>query len=156
MVYYFDSSAAVKRYAPEKDSEWVKSIVEPTSGNMVYLGQIGVVEIAAALSRKVRTKELSREDYEAALWLFLVDVQNEDYLIAPLSDEIVEVAVDLTRRHSLRGYDAVHLATAIILNTALLGAELPPLAFVSADRLLGKSAQDEGLFIAQSDEARST
>ena len=46
MMYYFDSSAAVKRYAPEKGSEWVKSIVEPTVGNTVYLGQVGVVEIA--------------------------------------------------------------------------------------------------------------
>jgi predicted nucleic acid-binding protein len=32
MLYYFDSSAAVKRYAPEKGSEWVKSIVEPAGG----------------------------------------------------------------------------------------------------------------------------
>ena len=24
MLYYFDSSAAVKRYAPEKGNEWVK------------------------------------------------------------------------------------------------------------------------------------
>lgn len=145
MMYYFDSSAVVKRYAPEKGSEWVKSIVEPTAGNTVYLGQVGVVEIAAALSRKVRTKELSQEDYQAALWLFLVDVQNEEYIIAPLSDEVVKAAVDLTRRYPLRGYDAVHLATAIILNTALLEAKLPPLIFVSADGVLNDAARGERL-----------
>jgi hypothetical protein len=43
----------------------------------VHLGQIGVVEIAAALRKKVRAKELNQEDYEAALQLFLTDVQNE-------------------------------------------------------------------------------
>jgi len=145
MLYYFDSSAAVKRYAPERGSEWVKLIVEPTEGNMVYIGQIGVVEIAAALSRKVRTKELTRKGYEAALWLFLADVRNEEYIIVPLSDEVVELAVDLTRRHPLRGYDAAHLATAVMLNTALLGAELPPLVFVSADRALCEAARREGL-----------
>lgn len=65
MLYYFDSSAAVKRYAPERGSEWVKFIAEPTEGNIVYLGQVGIVEIAAAaLSRKVRTNELTQEDYE--------------------------------------------------------------------------------------------
>ena len=62
MPYYLDSSAAVKRYAPETGSEWVRSIVEPTAGNTVYLGQVGIVEIAAALSKKVRTHELSREE----------------------------------------------------------------------------------------------
>lgn len=67
MLYYFDSSVAIKRYAPERGSEWIKFIVEPTKGNTIYLGQVGVVEIAAALSRKVRTGELSQEDYEAAL-----------------------------------------------------------------------------------------
>jgi len=121
MLYYFDSSAAVKRYAPERGGEWVKFIAEPTEGNIVYLGQVGIVEIAAALSRKVRTNELTQEDYEAVLWLFLADIQDEEYIIAPLSDQVVKLAVDLTRRHPLRGYDAVHLGTAIILNTALLG-----------------------------------
>jgi len=54
MVYYFDSSAAVKRYASEKGSRWVKDVVEPAAENVIYLGQIGVVEIAAAMSKKVR------------------------------------------------------------------------------------------------------
>ena len=145
MLYYFDSSAAVKRYAPEKGSEWVKLLVKPAEGNTVYLGQVGVVEIAAALSRKVRTKELTQKDYEAALWLFLRDVRNEEYIIAPLSDQVVDLAVDLTKRHPLRGYDAVHLATALILNTALLEAELSPLTFVSADEVLCEAARSEGL-----------
>ena len=133
MMYCCDSSALVKRYAPEQGSAWVKSLGVSGSENTLYLAQIGMVEIAAALSRKVRTQELSRDDYEAALWLFLTDVQAEAYVIAPLSDPIVEFAVDLTRRHPLRGYDAVHLATAVILNNVLLGADLAPLTFVAAD-----------------------
>ena len=80
-TYCFDSSAVVKRYAPEKGSAWVKSIVQPTAGNSVYLAQIGIVEIAAALSRKVRTHELRRGDYEAALGLFLTDVRNADFIL---------------------------------------------------------------------------
>ena len=145
MMYCFDSSAVVKRYAPETGSAWVKSIVAPASEDTIYLGQVGVVEIAAALSRKVRTQELSQEDYEAALWLFLIDVRNEAYVIAPLSDHIVELAVGLTRRHPLRGYDAVYLATAMTLNAALLGADLSPLVFVAADTRLCEAARGEGL-----------
>lgn len=152
MVYYFDSSTAVKRYAPEKGSDWVKTIVEPAAENVIYLGQIGVVEIAAALSKKVRTKELTQENYEAALRLFLADVQNEEYLTASLSDAVVQLAVDLTKRHPLRGYDAVHLATAVSLNAALLTAEFPHLAFVTGDRILREAAQSEGLIVENPDE----
>jgi hypothetical protein len=107
MMYCFDSSAVVKRYAPETGSAWVKDIGASASEDTIYLGQVGIVEIAAALSRKVRTHELSQGEYEAALWVFLMDVRNETYVIAPLSDPIIELAVDLTRRHPLRGYDAV-------------------------------------------------
>lgn len=152
MVYYFDSSAAVKRYAPEKGSQWVKALVAPEAKNVIYLGQIGIVEIAAALSKKVRTKELTGENYEAALRLFLADVQNEEYITASLSDAVVQLAVDLTKRHPLRGYDAVHLATAVSLNAALLSAEIPPLVFVTGDRILREAAQSEGLVVDNPDE----
>ncbi len=152
MIYYFDSSTAVKRYAAEKGSRWVKDLVEPAAGNVIHLGQIGVVEIAAALSKKVRTRELTQENYEAALQLFLADVQNEEYITASLSDPIIQLAVDLTKRYSLRGYDAVHLATAISLNTALKEAELPAIIFVSGDRLLCEAARAERLAIENPDE----
>ena len=145
MMYCCDSSALVKRYAPEQGSTWVKSLGVSGSENTLYLAQIGMVEIAAALSRKGRTQELSRDDYEAALWLFLTDVRAEAYVIAPLSDPIVEFAVDVTRRHPLRGYDAVHLATAVTLNNVLLGADLAPLTFVAADDRLCEAARGEGL-----------
>ncbi|MEK7727292.1 MAG: type II toxin-antitoxin system VapC family toxin [candidate division KSB1 bacterium] len=152
MVYYLDSSIAVKRYALEKGSDWAKSIFTPTADNKVYLGQIGIVEIAAALSKKVRTQELTQENYEAALDLFLAAVENEEYFIASLNEEIVSGAVDLTRRHPLRGYDAVHLATAIALNTTFSEASLPSLAFASSDKILCEAAQKEGLVVSNLNE----
>lgn len=145
MVYYFDSSATVKRYASEKGSHWIKEIVEPAAENIIYIGQIGVVEIAAALSKKVRTQELTRENYEAALQLFLADVQNEEYITANLNDAIIQLAVELTKRHPLRGYDAVHLATALSLNTALVDSGAPTIVVVTADRILREAARAEGL-----------
>lgn len=152
MVYCFDSSAVVKRYAPEQGSAWVRSLGASGSEDTLYLGQIGVVEIAAALSRKVRTQELALDEYEAVLRLFLMDVRNAVYVIAPLNDQIVELAVDLTRRHPLRGYDAVYLATAMILHNALIGTDLLPLVFVAADARLCGAAQSEGLAIENPNE----
>jgi predicted nucleic acid-binding protein len=129
----------------KRGSESIKGLRASASEDTIYFGQVGIVEIAAALSRKVRTHELNQEEYEAALWVFLMDVRNEAYVIAPLSDHIIELAVDLTRRHPLRGYDAVHLATAMTLNTTLLGADLPPLVFVASDARLCEAAQGERL-----------
>ena len=147
MLFYFDSSAMVKRYVSEKGSEWVESIFEPTAENTVHLAQIGTVEVAAALSKKVRTRELTPEEYEAELLSFLADVQNEEYEIIQLSSQIVDLAVDLTKRYPLRAYDAVHLATAIITNADLLAATLPPLIFISADSVLCGVARGEGLSV---------
>jgi predicted nucleic acid-binding protein len=44
-------------------------------------------------------------------------------------------------------YDAVQLASAMILNRTLLTHELPALVFVSADDNLLTAARNEGLFI---------
>jgi hypothetical protein len=64
-----------------------------------------------------------------------------------VDDEIVELATDLTQRHPLRGYDAVHLATALILNRALVENALPPLTFVAADDVLCEAAEKEKLTV---------
>jgi predicted nucleic acid-binding protein len=90
-------------------------------------------------------QRITQEDYEAALNLFLLDVRNEKYVIGLLSDHAIQTAVDLTKRHPLRAYDAVHLAIAIGLNAALLAAESPPLTFVSSDKMLCEAAGKEGI-----------
>ena len=53
--------------------------------------------------------------------------------------------VSVANRQPLRAYDAVHLATAWLLNEELLRAGQPPLTFVCADDRLMTIAQAEGL-----------
>jgi len=50
-----------------------------------------------------------------------------------------------TQRQKLRGCDALHLATALAANEALLAGGLPPLIFVAADNDLLIVARAEGL-----------
>ena len=54
-------------------------------------------------------------------------------------------AKGVIQRHPLRAYDAVQLASALILNSALIADKLSPLTFVSADNVLCEAAQAEGL-----------
>ncbi|MBM3240054.1 type II toxin-antitoxin system VapC family toxin [Candidatus Poribacteria bacterium] len=51
----------------------------------------------------------------------------------------------MIRRHALRGYDAVQLAAAILINGCLLKNQLPSLTFISADNRLRMAAVAEGL-----------
>jgi hypothetical protein len=62
-----------------------------------------------------------------------------------LDDSMVSQAAELTQRHPLRGYDAVHLASALALDLSLKAAGLPPAVFVSADEVLCEAARAEGL-----------
>jgi len=145
MPYYFDSSALIKRYAPEAGTAWVKQLFNSSSVSQVYFVQITSIEIAAGLSRKVRMKEISLKHYHLVLQLFSNDLDKGDYNVVPVSDEIVNLAIALTKRHPLRAYDALHLATASHLNTTLVSANLSPITFISADLELVTAAQGEGL-----------
>jgi predicted nucleic acid-binding protein len=77
---------------------------------------------------------------------FVRDAQQQ-YQVVTTGQEVINLAVELTRRQKLRGYDAVQLASAVILNRALLGQELPALIFVSADDNLLTAARNEGLSV---------
>jgi len=152
MVWYLDSSAVVKRYAPERGSVWIKSLFDRAVGDVIAVGHITIVEVAAALRRKVRIEELSHDEYETTLELFLTDVARGDYGLVVITDEVIIWAVELTKGHPLRAYDAIQLAMAMVTNRALIDRGMLGLAFVSADTALLEAAEAEGLAIENPNE----
>ena len=56
-------------------------------------------------------------------------------------------AMELAERHGLRGYDAVHLASALALQQMREAMELPALTFVSADAQQREAAAAEGFLV---------
>lgn len=42
---FLDSSAVVKRYVSEKGSSWLLGVVDPTTGNKIYIARISAVEV---------------------------------------------------------------------------------------------------------------
>ena len=142
-AYYFDSSGIAKRYTTEMGSGWVRSIVAEV-GNTVIIAEIGTVEVAAAFAKMQRMGRVTIEERDKYLKLFLRDAAKQ-YELVPLNSGIIRVAISLTQKHKLRGYDAVHLATALAVNAELLRKQLPPLTFVAADEDLLKAAEAGGL-----------
>ena len=144
-VSYFDSSALVKRYFVEPGSTWVQALCTDP-GQLVVLAEIGLVEITAALTGKLRGRHISASQFRDLRSDFAADVKHE-YVLVSISRSIVNDAMELTARHRLRGYDAVHLACALYLNRTLTMHNFTPLTFISSDGDLLKAAQAEGLLI---------
>lgn len=140
---YFDSSALVKRYLVETGTPWVQTWCDDPA-HTVAVAEIGLVEIAAAFGGKLRGAHITAIQYDNARADLATDAHSE-YTLVTVNRTVVDEAIELTARYRLRGYDAVHLACALILNRALVAHGLLPLIFVSADDDLLKAAQGEGL-----------
>ncbi len=138
---YFDSSALVYRYLVEAGTAWVQAWCD-SSTQTVAVAEIALVEIAAAFAAKLRGEFITQAAYYDARADLATDSRDE-YALVAISRAVVDEAIELTARHRLRGYDAVHLACALHLNHALIVHHLPPLLFVSADSdLLGAAAAE--------------
>lgn len=143
-VFYVDTSALVKRYAVEAGSSWITALCHLPAGNTVATAQMTKVEAAAAFATKYRNGDLPQADYANALQDLTHDFLHE-YLIVTIDQMLVDLAVELTKRQKLRGYDAVQLAAALTLNDLMIQAQFAPLTFVAADNNLLQAAQEEGL-----------
>lgn len=142
-TFYLDSSALVKRYAVETGTEWVRMLCSQAD-HVIAVALIGLVEVAAAVAGKLRGKIIEQAAGDAILTSLKADAATQ-YSLLDIDQYVVDEAIELTSRHRLRGYDAVHLACALYLNQVLLDNDLPLLTLVAADDDLLKAAQGEGL-----------
>jgi len=109
-IIYLDTSALIKRYVQEPGSEALGAIWRSftTFGSSVVIH----VEIAAALSKARRMGWLNSSDSERAWEAFLKDWGN--LTLVNVSTPVVTQASALSWEYGLRGYDAIHLASALI------------------------------------------
>lgn len=143
--FYLDSSALAKRYLAEIGSAWIVTLTDPDGLDSIVVAEITRVELAAAIAARHRASNgISRDERDALVGLLLRHFDSE-YVIAPLSNLIVEQAVRLTQTYRLRGYDAVQLATALDTHITVRAAGLPGLTFIVADDDLLAAARAEGL-----------
>jgi predicted nucleic acid-binding protein len=136
-LIYLDTSALIKRFVNEKGSPLVQSLVGERGP--VATAKIAYAEIFAGFARKLREGHLPRNLHALACRQFERDWQS--YLRVELQDDILFLARDLVQRHPLRGFDSVHLASALSLKNAL-GEEI---TFAAADGRLLRAAEAEKL-----------
>jgi uncharacterized protein len=137
MISYFDTSIAVKLYVLEQGTAEARAAV--TGSSVVATSRVAYAEAMAAFARKLREHEFTLKIYEQVRRDFRRDW--DSYFIVEVSQPTVELAGELARRRKLRGFDAIHLASALQLrrqtNTRV--------AFFTADLNLRNAARSEGL-----------
>ena len=137
MILYLDTSALVKLYAREEGSAVVRAAVAVAQAIATSL--LAYAEARAAFARKRRLGDISdtvlrrlKRDFERD-WTTLHRMA--------VDEAIVRRAGELAEAHGLRAYDALHLASADLLQTA--GAA--PVIFACFDSALARAAAARGM-----------
>lgn len=143
-VCFVDSSALVKRYVAEAGTEWIQSLADPDARNHLIIARITLVEVTGALARREREGSLDTDAVSRALDTLRYDLDTQ-YQVAELDPSVAEIAAQLVRRHPLRAYDAVQLASAQQIYAAFAQDVDPPFTFLAADDRLLAVAESVGL-----------
>ena len=137
MIVYFDASAIVKRYLAEADSAAVDGLVAQAS--VMGTSLISRAEVSAAVARAASINVLSSAEAQKALRTFRA--QWPDLIATTVTQVLVAKADALAWDYGLRGYDAVHLASATLWQEALS----EPVIMATFDHDLWAAAQKAGI-----------
>lgn len=136
-MLYLDTSALVKLYVREASSSEVVARVARTDA--VATSRVAYPEARAALARRHRGGGFGATALRRAV--SALDRDLGSIVIVELDDALGRRAGNLAEQHALRGFDAIHLASALEL-AQLLGT--PP-EFLAFDDRLTAAARAEGL-----------
>ena len=137
MILYLDTSALVKRYFREPYSDEV--ISRWRSAEQIVISAVAYAETTAAMYRKKR-----EADFADTLLRKLLDSFSRDwesFIRMEVNDELNGYVDRVVEGYPLRGFDAIHLATAMIIRERLS----EPFIFACFDDRLLQAAQAEGL-----------
>jgi predicted nucleic acid-binding protein len=137
VILYLDTSSLIKLYVPETESAAVKRLVD--AAEVIATSRIAYAEATAAFARKRRERGVSPADYRTLMQDF--DHDWENYFVVDVSDTLVKLGGLLAEKHALRGFDAIHLASAVIIRKQ--GDR--PVSFSCFDKRLSLAARREGL-----------
>ena len=143
-AYFLDSSALVKRYVPETGSAWIRALSAQETGNSLFIARITWVEVLSALARREREGSLTPTDKTLILQRFRSDLNNQ-YQVIELDSTLAQTAGQLVGQYPLRAYDAVQLASVLLLQPAFATTQSTSLIFLTADNRLSAIAGALGL-----------
>ncbi len=140
MILYLDTSSLVKLYLDEDHSDLVHTWAD--GAEVLCTSRVAYPEAMAALARRWRNGDLDDQNFDAVRQTLA-----DDWAGFSALDINEEAAAELAVRLGLRGFDAIHLATAV----EVIVASAAPTFFSSFDRQLNRAARAEGLAVLDAD-----
>lgn len=135
MITYVDTSMLLKLVIEEAGSD-VAAVIWDSVDVLASVGLV-VVEARAALAAAHRAGRLTADQHREAKREARALI--EELHLVDVGEDLIAAAADVAEVDGLRGYDAVHLAGAL-----LVGAEI----LTSADSALCEAASGRGLHVA--------
>ena len=137
MILYLDTSALIKKYFSEDGSDAVISKWQEANG--IVTASVAYAEALASMYRKKRETKFGKDTLGDLLDAFRRDWHS--FIRVEVTDDLNEWIVQLVSRYPLRGLDAIHLASALIVQETLQEQFL----FACFDQRLLQAAQSAGL-----------
>lgn len=142
MIAYFDSSSIVKWFFDEPFTELARDI--KNKAKVVFTSLLAFPEVLSAINRACREGRCLKSQMEVVRNEFLRIWPNFQWI--RVNEDLMQQAGELIFKHSLRGFDAVHLASALLLKQE--GGAID-LFFSCFDQNLNRAARKEGLLTHQ-------
>lgn len=136
MILYLDTSALLKLYIDERDSDAVRDLYSQAAFVCTHL--IAYVELRAGVAKGRSLGRLSNE--QQAQLLAEIDAGWRQLDVVEIDETLARRAGHLALQHVLRGFDAVHLAAAErVMGETLATAKFGFVGFDSRMRVAAKS-----------------
>jgi predicted nucleic acid-binding protein len=136
LILYLDTSALVKLYVEESGSTQVRAAVDEAEA--VSTSIVAYAEVHAALAAAARVGRITGEERSRAVAEFRAEWPR--YAVVNVTQKLVDLAAELALEHGLRGFDAVHLSSAMLLREEA-GAEV---RFLAWDERLARASAAAG------------
>jgi predicted nucleic acid-binding protein len=115
MALYFDTTYVGKCYLNEPGAAQVRKLAQSVTG--VYTSALVLAEMSCAFHRNLREGTLTPATERAARQQFLEDIENETWILQPVTDKILRQVEVLSRRlprqSFFRAGDAIHVVSAM-------------------------------------------
>lgn len=139
-TYFCDTSAIIKLYHPEAGTDQMENIFNDEQSDII-ISELTTVEFYSALTKKVRTGEITENSKNEAIRNFQKDCHDR-FIVMPLDTRIIRHARNLINRYgsqtSIRTLDALQLASCLEEKT-------DEMKFVCADLHLNRTSDLEGI-----------
>ena len=142
MALFWDASGLAKRYIAEQGSDVADALFEHVALRDMISTPWGYTETYAILLRRRNNSQISETAFTDALTALQEEVvNNPDFVLLSLTDDVVFSSTAIIHKHNLNATDAAILA---LLLDALPNPPPGDFLLVAADKRLLRAAESEG------------